>query len=118
MKSKGGKPVKKGSPVTGTPGQVATTIKRKVSALASQNKKVHIGRTSGKSGLSQRFSNKYKKAGYDSITPLFKTSSAKNAAKVETLAIQHGKAKYPAKVKNAIGGGGGPSARNIKYLKV
>lgn len=110
--------VQKGKPVTGTPGQVETTIKKKVSQFASQNSAIYVGKTSGRSGLQERYNNKYKDQRFDSIVPIYKTSSAANARKVEALAIEHAKAGYGKKVKNAVAGGGGPDGNGATKSSV
>ena len=63
--------VKVGDPVTGPPSQVLETIRRKVSALASWNSAIYIGKTTGDDGLRQRFNAKYKGLGFDRIEPIY-----------------------------------------------
>lgn len=64
---------------TGHPSEAMSTIKRKISAIASQNRSIFIGKSSGNRGLRERFNNKYRPQGYDDIKPLYETSSENNA---------------------------------------
>ncbi len=103
-----GDAVQEGDVARGHPSQVETTIKRKVSALASWNSKIYIGKTSGPYGLAERFNNTYKGRDFDAIVPVYETSSADYADQVEIIAIDHAREKCPAKLGNENRGGGGP----------
>ena len=106
---------------TGHPRQAESIVKRKVSDLATNNKKIYIGKTSGYDGLRKRFNNQYKKLGFDSIVPIYTTSSEDYAYEVEAMTIDYAKKQFGKKVKNVIGGGGGSSGSGspkIVYVAV
>ena len=116
-KRKPAKGIVKGKAAKGHPGEVKSTMRRKISALASGSSRMFIGKTSGNQGLKDRFNRKYRDLGYDRIVKLYQTSSEANADKVEAMAIKHGRKNYKRKVKNKVGGGGGADGEaNPKFV--
>lgn len=108
--------VKYSDAAKGHPSQVMSTIRRKVSALARWNSGIYIGKTSGRYGLAERFNNKYKKLGFHEIVAVYESSSVDYADKVEALIIKYARKKFKRKVKNVIGGGGGPDGDGIRKI--
>ena len=96
---------------TGMPKTATAKMKRRVDRIAFQSSKMTIGKTSGVKGMKGRLAKEYRKKGYDKIVPLYKTTSAKHANKMEKIGVKHGKATVPRKVGNKNAGGGGPDGK-------
>ena len=81
-------------PAKGRPNLVLGDLKKRVALFARRNRKIFIGKTSGKSGLEERYANKYKALGYKKPVAIYQTSSDGNASEVEDELIDYARLKY------------------------
>ena len=92
---------------TGHPNEPGTKgkIRYRVKKAIEKNNKIFIGKTCAKDGLKNRFLAKYKKMGYTTIQPIYKSTSEKYAAEVEKMAITIAKnSTYRNRVQNKSAG--------------